>query len=296
MYKRIRLDSETGYQILITIFVFLLAVTMIFPLIYVLGTSLTSQHELLLKNYFVIVPDHPTITAYKRILSNPIIYMSLAVSFLRSASGTVLSLSVMLAGAFVLSRKSLPGRKLFLIMILATILFQGGLIPNYYVVRQMGMINKFWALIIPPLIDSFGLLVIKVFIENMPDSLLESIQLDGAGEMQQLVYIIAPLTGPVLAAIGMFTAVNHWNWWFDALIYITNNKKLYPLQLVLRNMMLTGISTNDLMNAVLQDSEKVSRESIKMATVIVGVLPILMIYPFLQKYFINGIYMGSVKG
>ncbi len=295
MRKVIQVDSEKLYQIIITSIVSILSLTMIFPLVYVLGMSLTSQPELIRRDYFVIIPEMPVLTAYKRILSSPSIWKALEISLFRSIFGTALSLFIMLIGAFVLSRKTLPGRKQFLIMILATILFNGGLIPSYYVVKQLGLINTVWAMIIPPLIDSFGLLVIKIFIENLPESLVESVKLDGASEIQQLIYIVAPLSGPALAAIGMFTVVNHWNSWFDALIYLTR-KNLYPLQMVLRNMMSVEGMGNDMMNYLLKDTERVASESIKMATVVVGVLPILMLYPFLQRYFIHGIYMGSVKG
>lgn len=296
MKSKKRIDSESIYQVVISVIVAILSVSMIFPLIYVLGMSLTSQSELISRNYFVIIPQQPVLVAYKRILSSPPIWNSLEMSFIRSIMGTVLSLLFMLIGAFVLSRKTLPGRKLFLLLILITILFNGGLIPSYYVVKQLGIMNTIWAMIIPPLIDSFGLLVIKIFIENLPDSLIESVQLDGAGDFQQLVYIIAPLSGPALAAIGMFTVVNHWNSWFDALLYLSNRKDLYPLQMVLRNMMSVEGGGNDMMNYMLKDTERVASESIKMATVVIGILPIMMLYPFLQKYFIHGIYMGSVKG
>jgi putative aldouronate transport system permease protein len=296
MKSRSRFDSESIYQSIITAIVALLSLSMIFPLVYVVGMSLTSQSELISRNYFVIIPHQPVLVAYKRILSSPPIWNALEMSFVRSILGTVLSLLFMLVGAFVLSRKTLPGRKLFLLLVLITILFNGGLIPSYYVVKQLGIMNTLWAMIIPPLIDSFGLLVIKIFIENLPDSLIESVQLDGAGDFQQLVYIIAPLSGPALAAIGMFTVVNHWNSWFDALLYLSSRKDLYPLQMVLRNMMSAEGGGNDMMNFMLKDTERVASESIKMATVVIGILPIMMLYPFLQKYFIHGIYMGSVKG
>lgn len=296
MKSKRHFDSESLYQAVIAAIVAVLALSMIFPLIYVVGMSLTSQSELISRNYFVIIPHHPVLVAYKRILTSPPIWNALEMSFIRSIAGTVLSLLFMLVGAFVLSRKTLPGRKWFLVLVLITILFNGGLIPTYYVVKQLGMMNSLWAMIIPPLIDSFGLLVIKIFIENLPDSLIESVQLDGAGDFQQLVYIVAPLSGPALAAIGMFTVVNHWNSWFDALLYLGSRKDLYPLQMVLRNMMSVEGGGNDMMNFMLKDTERVASESVKMATVVIGILPIMMLYPFLQKYFIHGIYMGSVKG
>lgn len=295
MHTKFKLDQESVYQVIIIIIIGVTAVTALFPLLYVIGMSFTSQHEMIQRSYFVIIPHEPVLTAYKRILESSPIWMSMGVSFFRSIVGTLLSLVITMIGAYVLSKKTLPGRKLFLFLILATILFNGGLIPTYYVIKNLGLINSVWSMILPGLVDSFNLLVIKIFIENLPDSLIESVELDGATDFQLLIYIIIPLTVPALAAIGMFTVVNHWNSWFDALIYLTN-KELYPLQMVLRNMMTSDAAGNDMMNFVLKDADRVSTESIKMATVVVGIVPILVMYPFLQKYFMNGIYMGSVKG
>lgn len=295
MHIKLKIDSESIYQLTIGIIIGILSITALFPLLYVLGMSFTSQHELIQRNYFVIIPHEPVVTAFKRILASPPIWLSMKISFFRSIVGTLLSLVITMMGAYVLSKKSLPGRKLFLFLILATILFNGGLIPTYYVVKKLALINSVWSMIVPGLVDSFNLLVIKIFIENLPDSLIESVELDGATDFQQLIHIIIPLTVPALAAIGMFSVVNHWNSWFDALIYLTN-KELYPLQMVLRNMITSDAAGNDMMNFVLKDTERVSSESIKMATVVVGMIPILAMYPFLQKYFMNGIYMGAVKG
>lgn len=287
--------SERAYQIFIHTVVALVALSALFPLVYVVGMSLTSQSEMIARDYFVIIPQEPTFEAYKRIFASPLVWQSIGMSVLRSTLGPLLTLALTTVGAFVLSRKTLPGRGPLLFLVLFTILFHGGLIPSYLVMKQLHLIDSFWALIVPMLVDSFGLLVIKIFIENLPDGLMESARIDGAGEIALLTRIVVPMAAPALAAIGMFSIVNHWNSWFDALIYL-NDKQLYPLQMVLRNMLTVDSMANDQMNFILKDTQRVSSETIKMATVVVGILPIMCVYPFLQKHFIKGMYLGAVKG
>jgi putative aldouronate transport system permease protein len=288
--------SERTYQVVIHVFVAVFALSALFPLIYVLGMSLTGQPELMARHYFVIIPTEPTFIAYSRILSTDVVWRSMLISVFRSAVGPALMLVLTLFGAYVLSYKTLPGRRVFLLFILATILFQGGLIPSYLVVRRLGLTNTLAAYVIPMAIDSFGLLVIKVFIENLPAGLMESAQIDGAGHLRLLFNIVAPLTMPALAAIGMFNIVAHWNSWFDALIYV-GNKNLWPLQMILRNMLLgSALLANDQMNSALMLSQRVGIESLKMATIVIGIIPMLILYPFLQRYFIHGVYLGAIKG
>jgi len=290
-----RSGSEYTYQVVIHIIVGLIALTCVFPLVYVVGMSLTSQPELMARNYFVIIPQEPSFVAYTRILGTPVVWRSLIVSGVRSSVGPAMTLMLTLLGAYVLSIKTLPGRKFLLIMVVATIIFHAGLIPTYLVLRNLGMLNTIWAMMIPLAVDSFGLLIIKVFIENLPYGLVESAQMDGAGHIQLLVWIVAPLTAPALAAIGMFNIVTHWNSWFDALVFISD-KQIWPMQLILRNMLAGQAFLNDQMNLGILASQRVGTESLKMATVVIGTLPMLMLYPFLQKYFIHGVYLGAVKG
>jgi putative aldouronate transport system permease protein len=290
-----RSRSDTVYQIVIHVVVIVLALTAVFPLIYIIGMSLTTKAELIENNYFVIIPQEPTLEAYKRILASPVIWNSFLISAFRSTVGPLLTLMLTTIGAYVLAQRTLPGRKTFLMFILATILFNGGLIPTYLVIKNVGLIDSVWSLILPIMVDSFGLLVIKIFIENLPEGLLESAKIDGAGEWGMLIRIAVPLAAPALAAIGLFNLVSHWNSWFDALLYL-NDKQLYPLQMVLKNMLTTDSVSGDSMNAMLKTTQQVSTETIKMATVFVGIVPILCVYPFLQKHFVKGMYLGSVKG
>ncbi|WP_217592813.1 carbohydrate ABC transporter permease [Cohnella sp. GbtcB17] len=287
--------GERAYQIAIHLIVLLVAASAVFPLLYVIGMSLTTKSEMIARDYFVIVPHAPTLEAYKRIMSSSVIWHSFVVSVLRSTVGPLLTLTLTAIGAYVLAQRTLPGRGIFLFFILATILFNGGLIPTYLVVKQTGLIDSFWSMILPIMVDSFGLLVIKIFIENLPDGLTESARIDGAGDWSMLWRIVLPLAAPALAAIGLFNLVAHWNSWFDALLYL-NDKSMYPLQMVLKNMLTIDSVSGDSMNAMLKTSQSISTETLKMAAVVVGIIPVLCVYPFLQKHFAKGMYMGSVKG
>lgn len=291
---RYRHGSELAYQIFIHVLIGIIAATAVFPLVYAAGMSLTSQSELIKRNYFVIIPWEPTLHGYERVLKTPAIWNSLVISLLRSTIGPILALLLTLTGAYVLTVKTLPGRSFFLFMVLATILFSGGLIPNYLVMRKLGLLNTFWVLVFPMMGHSFGLLIIKVFIENLPDGLIESARIDGAGHGQMLVWIVTPLTAPVLAAIGMFSIVDHWNAWFDALVYLTKDR-LWPIQLILRNILIGSFNTTEI-NLKLIGKKPLNPEALKMTTVVIGILPLLAVYPFLQKYFIKGVYLGAVKG
>lgn len=291
MYKS---PAERAYQVVIHLVVLAIMLSAVFPLVYVVGMSLTSQPELIRRNYFVILPEEPTLASYERILSSVLVWQAMLISVLRSTIGPLLTLAMTVTGAFVLSRKTLPGRNLLLFFVLATILFHGGLIPSYLVIKQLGLLDSFWVYIVPLLVDTFGLLVIKLFIEALPEEITDAARIDGAGEVQMLTRIVIPLAAPALAAIGLFNVVLHWNSWFDALVYVTN-RDLYPLQLVLRNLLESTSVTNDQMNGLLEDTQRVSSESLKMATVLVAMIPVLCVYPFLQKHFVKGVYLGSVK-
>ncbi len=285
--------SELTYQIVIFFVALVVSISALFPLLYVVGVSLTSMPELISRNYFVIVPRHPTLGAYQRILRNPTIWNAFAISVARSTIGPVLSLVIMVLGAYVLSVRTLPGRRTLLMLIIFTMLFTGGLIPRYLVMRRLGLLNNFWVYVLPMLPDAFGLLVVKVFIENLPDGLLESAEIDGATHTQKLLFLAIPLAKPALAAVGMFAVVNHWNSWFDALVFVTR-RNLHPLQMVLRNL-ITADNFHDAAIDILGDMTRVDTVSMRMATVVIGIIPMIMLYPFLQKYFVHGVFLGSVK-
>ena len=292
--------GERSYQFIASTIILACTVVMVFPLIWVVSMSVTSQHELMQRGGFVIIPQRPTFYGYELVWNrSSIVLQAFLVSVIRTLLGTLLCLVVTTVGAYVAARPELPGRKLFIVLILITIIFPGGMIPTFLVVRRLGMLNSIWALVIPMMVNGWALLIIKQFMQNIPGEINDSAFMDGAGEWTVLVRISVPMAAPALAAIGLFTAVGHWNAWFDAFIYL-DEASLYPLQLVLRNVidgvlsLQSGLAQEDL--AAIPDEVRLDADSVKMSIIVVTTLPILCVYPFLQKYFTKGMYLGAVKG
>lgn len=220
------------------------------------------------------------------------------VSLLRTAVGTALTTTMSMALGYGLSRKEIPGKRALLFIVMVTVLYGGGLIPTFLVINQTRLLDTFWALVIPGLVDSWNVLVFKQFFTNLPEEIEEAAYIDGCGELRMLANIVLPMSLPVVAALSLFTAVAHWNSWFDAMIYIQSNKQWYPLQLLLRNLFVDanlGFSTGGIEVFNLEATSS-SPTSIRMAVTVIGTVPILCVYPFLQKYFVKGMYVGAVKG
>lgn len=209
--------------------------------------------------------------------------------------GTFLSILLTAITAYPLSKRHLPGIRTILVLFVFTMMFSGGIIPNYLLIRELGLLNNLWSLILPAMISVFNLLVIKSYYETLPESLEESAKLDGARNYRILLTIILPLSGPVLATIALFYAVYYWNDFFNPMIYL-NDPSLKPLQLYLRDIVMDADSASAGMNRSLDDLMNVAPEGLRAATVIASTVPILLVYPFLQKYFIKGVLIGSVKG
>lgn len=270
----------------------LAAVFTLFPFLYVLSLSLTSEAEVIRRG-LVIIPEQITLNAYKTVFSgNMGIGQAYRITLFRTIVGVTLSLFFTVIAAYVLSKKALPARSLLLIFIIFTMLFSGGLIPTYIVVRTLHLTNTVWSLIIPGLISVFNLVVIKGFFEQLPIELEESAKVDGAGDLKVLFGIILPLSLPAITTIGLFYGVGHWNSYFDAIIY-NNKSSLMPLQVVLRNILL---STQNQQAIEQSNVIAVSSLGIQMAAVIVSTLPIICVYPFIQKHFTKGVMIGAVKG
>ena len=287
--------SERVYQIVIRTFILLLSITCLFPLIYVLGLSFTNEQEWVQTGGMLLWPSHPTLNAYISVITKtPIFFNSLGVSAMRVVIGTLIILTFTFVMGYVLSKQDLPGRKFLLIFVLITTLFSGGLIPTYLVVKNLKLIDNFWVFIIPGMVDSWGVLVFKQFFENIPQSVIESAEIDGASEVVLMTRIVLPMSTAVIAAWGLFVSVGQWNSWFDALVYIRSDN-LKPLQLVMYTLFQNNLGY-DMNLGVTNPVNRVSLVSVRMAITALGTLPILCIYPFLQKYFTTGVYIGSIKG
>lgn len=287
--------SERAFQIFDCLFLFLLSLTFIIPFITVFSTSFIGEAELARRGSFILIPQNIDLSAYKVLLgANSIIYNAYVITIFVTVVGTALNLFFTCTLAYGLSKKDMPFRNALTLMVFITMLISGGLIPNFLLVKYLGLYNNVWALIVPGLVSAWNMILVRNFFMQIPESLEESAILDGATPVQILVKIIVPLSMPAIATIGLFYAVAHWNDWYDAFIYITSSQKL-PVQNIMRNIVI-GASISDLNSEGINDSVKPPTETIKSAVIIISTLPILCVYPFIQKYFVKGVMVGSVKG
>lgn len=285
--------EEKVYQGVIAVFVGLAVLVCLIPFLYVVGMSFTSEGEMIAKNYFVIFPEKPILSAYKYIIENANFFSGMKITILRTLLGVGTALILTVPVGYILAIRKLPGKNGIMIYFIITMILNGGMIPTYLLYRDLHLLNSFWVYIAPSLANTFGILVVKLFVEGIPTDVMESADLDGASELQKLWYIGIPLLRPTICALGLFAAVSHWNSWMDAMIYV-KDANLWPIQYIIRNLLTQG-NNADLMNNI-STFAKMTPESMKMASVIVAVLPILCVYPFLQKYFVHGMFTGSVKG
>lgn len=269
----------------------IIGVVTILPLVHVLAGSVTTVEEMARKP-FVLIPTEFTLNAYRYILSTPTIFKALGVSIFVTVIGTLISMFITSLMAYGLTRRDLDGRKFFNLMIVFTMLFHGGLIPSFLVVKQVGLIDSMFAMIIPSAVSAFNLIILRSFFQGLPEGLEESAKLDGCGDFGILFKIVLPLSLPSIATISLFYAVTYWNSYFSAIMYINNADK-WPVQVLLRQIVIaaSGMAAN-----TETDFIKPPEQTIKMAVIVVSTLPILMVYPFIQKYFAKGALVGSVKG
>lgn len=269
----------------------IVAIVTVLPLVHVLAGSVTTVEEMARKP-FVLIPTEFTLNAYRYILSTPTIFKALGVSIFVTAIGTLISMFITSLMAYGLTRRDLDGRKFFNLMIVFTMLFHGGLIPSFLVVKQVGLIDSLFAMIIPSAVSAFNLIILRSFFQGLPEGLEESAKLDGCGDFGILFKIVLPLSLPSIATISLFYAVTYWNSYFSAIMYINNADK-WPVQVLLRQIVIAASGM-----AADTDNEfiKPPEQTIKMAVIVVSTIPILMVYPFIQKYFAKGALVGSVKG
>ena len=269
--------------------------TFVYPFLLVIGTSLATEMELIArKTSYVIIPRKPTLAAYEAVATSTGIYRAYAITIFRVIVGTGLNLFFTSLLAYGLSKRNLRGRIPLTFYVFITMIFSGGLIPHFLLVSSLGLRNTVWVLVIPNLIFPFYMFLLRNFFQKIPDSLSESAFMDGASPLTVLLKIIIPLSVPALITIGMFYGVFHWNAWFDAHIYINDHKK-YPLQIILRDVLTMGMA-QDLMQETMDIQERPPTTGLQAAVIIWTTIPILMVYPWLQRYFVKGLHMGAIKG
>jgi ABC-type sugar transport system, permease component len=274
----------------------LLGFITLYPFWYVLVISF---HDSAAVSYFQVYfwPKVFTLDNYRVVFVNNTLMRSLLISILRTLLGATMSVLFSSALAYGLSKRDLIGRKLFLYLLTVTMFFSGGLIPTFLLLRSLNLIDTFWVYIIPTLISAWNVIIIKTFFQSLPDSIEESAKIDGANDILIFFRLILPMSMPMIATMLLFTGVYHWNDWTTAQLFV-GKQKLWPIQTVMMKM-ITEMEASVMINQGMTSDlikRQPSIESIKMASIVVATFPIILSYPFLQKYFVKGIMIGSIKG
>lgn len=289
-------DSKgvAAFRIINAIILTLLAVACFYPMYHVIMASFSDGNALIAHRGLLLRPLNPNIAAYKKIFEYPVLLRSYANTLIICCVTLVFNIVLTSFAAYVLTRKETKIRGVVMMMILFTMYFQGGLVPTYMLVRNLGMLDSIWSLILPGAISTYNMIVLRTSFAALPESLSESARVEGAGHFQILFQIVMPLSKATLAVIVLYYLVAQWNSWFDASIYLKTRSK-YPLQLVLREILIQN-DTGEMGQGVLDSDKQAIGEVIKYAAITVSTVPILCLYPFLQKYFTKGVMIGAVKG
>jgi putative aldouronate transport system permease protein len=271
----------------------LIVVAVLAPLLVVISTSLASSEEVIAKGGWVVWPDHITFAAYEQVLSGGVVTRATLVSVFVTVVGTALSLFCTITLAYALARPGVFGGRAVLLLVLFTFLFPPGIIPGYLVVQNIGLLNSYWALILPVLVNAFNLVVMRGFFQGIPSELYEAARIDGAGDIRILVRIVLPLSKAVVAVVGLFYAVSYWNSFFNAILYLNDSAK-WPVQAVLQQYVTQGAQLADA--SVAEQATRNAPHSIQMAVVVLALIPIVCVYPFIQRHFVKGVMTGAIKG
>jgi putative aldouronate transport system permease protein len=271
----------------------LMCAAVVLPFVGIVSTSLAERDQITAAGGFVLLPESVSLDSYRTIFAGGVVTRAMMVSLGVTLAGTAISLTVSTLLAYALSRQGSFGQKPMLMLVLLSLLFSPGLIPTYLVVKELGLLDSYASLIFPTALSAFNVIVLRAFFMGIPGELTDSARIDGAGHLRVFAQIVLPLSKAVLAVIGLFYAVGYWNSFFSALLYL-NDTAMWPLQLVLRTYVInnTDVSATDLGGA----ENLPPQQSIQMAILVVTIVPILLVYPFLQRHFAKGVLTGAVKG
>lgn len=281
--------SKIGQAALIFLLL-LMSITILYPVLHVLAVSFSNNNNVV-RGEVGIIPIRPNLEAYRYMFRYNLLGSGFKNSLFILIVGTSINLLMTMMTAYPLAKKSLIGRKFFMLMITFTMMFSGGLIPNYIVIVKLGLVDSLWSLILPGCVSAYNMIIMKNFFEALPAELNEAARIDGMSEMKILFRIVVPLSLPSLCTIGLFYGVGHWNAYFNATIYL-NSRSRWPLQVVLRNLLENAVTSE----IDYGDSATLPVEPLKMAVVVFTTAPIVILYPFIQKYFVKGALVGSIKG
>ncbi|MBQ2978067.1 MAG: carbohydrate ABC transporter permease [Clostridia bacterium] len=296
--KKRKIQDPAGdrllYGIIHVLMVLLLIVTM-YPLIYVLSASFSSPHAVG-NGQVVLWPVEFSLRGYQEVFEYQVVWLGYKNTIFYTLVGTVINVVMTMMAAFALSKKTLPGRGMFTFLFTFTMLFSGGLVPTYLQLRSLGIVNTRWALLLPGAISVYNMVVTRTFIQNIPGELSEAAEIDGCSHFKYFFLILLPLSKAILAVISLYYAVGHWNSYFNALIYISD-RNLYPLQIFLRDVLvLNSVDASSILDPEEAQALEGMRDLLKFSMIVVSTVPILCIYPAIQKYFAKGVMVGSLKG
>lgn len=283
------------FDVINVLVMFVIIAICIYPLIYLISKSLSSV-EFVRANMVYLYPRGFNIDSYKEVLKNGLFWIAYKNTIIYTVVGTVLNLLLSTSMAYCLSRKNLIFRKGITMMVIITMFFGGGLIPNFLLIKWLNLYDTMWSLILPGLISTYNMIIVRTYIKTIPEEIIESVRVDGGNDLQIFAKIILPLSKPVIATVGLFYAIGHWNSYFNAMIYLKTKVK-YPVQLVLKEM----IVDQDLQSIAAGAYESMNQqpptsEMLIAASIVITLIPVLIVYPFVQRYFVKGIMIGSVKG
>jgi len=283
----------TGFDYALYALLACVVIATLYPFVYMIAVSLSDSVHVLKGDVF-LWPKGWNVDVYKVVLQDPLMVRAYGNTILYVVLGTAISLLVTAAGAFAVAKKEMLFHRGFMMLIVATMFFSGGMIPTFLVVKSYGLVDTIWGMVLPTAVSTWNLIVMRTFFAGLPKEVEESGRIDGLNDIGVFVRLALPLSKAILATIGLFYAVGIWNNFFSAMLYLRSTE-LFPLQVVLRNIVLQGVSNSNQATNIGGDTILVD-ESLKFATIIVSTLPILMVYPFLQKYFAKGALIGSIKG
>jgi putative aldouronate transport system permease protein len=281
-----RIFDAVNYTLLLMV-----SLVCVLPFVYVLAVSFTSPAQVAAGG-MILFPKEWSVSAYRYIFSTDTLWRSMLVSIYITTVGTLINLVFTALMAYPLAKPHLRGRQVIMLGVLFTMLFSGGMIPTYFVVKALHLTNTLWALMIPTAISAFNLIVLKNFFQQIPDGLEDSAKIDGCNDVGVLFRVVLPLSMPAMATFALFYAVAHWNQFFNAILYINDNTK-WPIQVLLREIVI--LASGRIGDTEIDDAD-IQPLTIRMAVIVFATLPILVVYPFLQKHFAKGVMLGSVKG
>lgn len=285
--------GDYAFSIINGIIMVLLMIITAYPMYYVVIASITEPAEVMANTGVMLLPGKISFTSYKLLLEYPMMFVSYKNTFIYVIVGTAISLTLTTLGGYSLSRTEVPGVKQIMMLVTFTMFFSGGLIPKYLLVQNLNMLDTIWAIVLPGALSTMNMIIMRTSFMGIPISLEESARLDGAGDFRILWSIMLPLSTAILAVMTLFYAVGYWNDFFNPMIYLKTRNK-FPLQLLLREILVSN-STDELTAGVGDDKSLIS-QVIKYSTIVVSTVPILCVYPFLQKFFTKGVMIGAVKG